>query len=244
MKVYFFKEIIPSRVQVPSKRKSYQLKQYRCGICKESFPNRENLLEHKQTHYVEVTTIECDICGRLIKGGSDHYLLLHKFSHKNEEEKRAAVAANERGSYGALVSSKVKKPRKSKKPRVVPHPPTLSTSGAFSNKNICPICDRVFPRKCYLASHMRVHIGEKWWPDMSPNLDETSRVDLEPPALHPQQAPVRTYPAQRRIGIVRSASNNEVVENIFEPNLDELTKMCNAIGNASFDPSMEEQPAF
>ncbi|CAL8119718.1 unnamed protein product [Orchesella dallaii] len=57
-----------------------------CPQCPEKFRGKYSLREHKKSH-----GFQCDICGRPIPGNSTHNLLDHKFSHKNDEERRAAL---------------------------------------------------------------------------------------------------------------------------------------------------------
>ncbi|CAL8121372.1 unnamed protein product [Orchesella dallaii] len=57
-----------------------------CPQCPEKFRGKNSLSEHKKSH-----GFQCDICGRPIPGNSMHNLLDHKFSNKNDEERRAAL---------------------------------------------------------------------------------------------------------------------------------------------------------
>ncbi|CAL8121368.1 unnamed protein product [Orchesella dallaii] len=73
---------------------------FSCVICKKSFINRLSLRKHRQRH-----PPECDICGRHVKGKFQN-LVWHRFTHKNDDERRAALAAKEEGAREAFLSNK------------------------------------------------------------------------------------------------------------------------------------------
>ncbi|CAL8119714.1 unnamed protein product [Orchesella dallaii] len=73
---------------------------FSCVICKKMFPSRLALRKHRQRHLPE-----CDICGRHVKGKFQN-LVWHRFTHKHDDERRAALAAKEEGAREAFLSNK------------------------------------------------------------------------------------------------------------------------------------------
>ncbi|ODM96642.1 putative zinc finger protein, partial [Orchesella cincta] len=218
---------IPTRTQPPSKRT------HGCSLCDEKFTNKETLREHQRTHpqQQQENFSECDICGRVIKRSSEFNLLLHKFSHKNDEERKAAIAANEKGTSSALLSKRLKarktKKTNSKSKRGSQSLANTSNGDGSPKEIICEICNRTFPRKCYLTLHMRVHSSQKRWPNMNTAKGQEETVverDAGPPVLQPQQVPVITYPpAQKKINILAT--------NVATPrqNIGALEELCEAV---------------
>ncbi|ODM93776.1 hypothetical protein Ocin01_12906 [Orchesella cincta] len=51
-------------------------------------------------------TLSCDICEKAVRGALIH-LLRHKFTHKNDEERRESLRKKERGCYNAFLSKKL-----------------------------------------------------------------------------------------------------------------------------------------
>ncbi|CAL8121370.1 unnamed protein product [Orchesella dallaii] len=117
-----------------------------CPQCPEKFRGKKSLREHKKSH-----GLQCDICGRPIPGNSMRNLLTHKFSHKNDEERRAALAAKEKGTRVALLSGKIRKNRNLKGRK------STSILKHLTQNLTCNICNRTFPRKNYLQLHMKSH---------------------------------------------------------------------------------------
>ncbi|CAL8128574.1 unnamed protein product [Orchesella dallaii] len=121
----------PVAVRIPNnrKRKSARFKSD-CQLCKK---NSELCLLHKKKAKLETIAgpnglyFVCDICGRPCKS----FLARHKFSHKNDEERRAALAAGEVGAHSAFLATQL---------RVQ-----------------CPVCLGSFGGQGPLNMHMKVH---------------------------------------------------------------------------------------
>ncbi|ODM89166.1 Zinc finger and SCAN domain-containing protein 10 [Orchesella cincta] len=148
-----------------------------CIPCSKKFSNLKELREHKATHPAD-GSFECDICRKPFKKGSSQYnLLIHKFSHKNDEERKISLAANERGAYNSMLSAKLsmaylagrgrsepkKRNRKKGKsqPEPIPAPATPITNDTIeddSGDHTCTVCSRSFRRKCHLIRHMNTHV--------------------------------------------------------------------------------------
>ncbi|CAL8121362.1 unnamed protein product [Orchesella dallaii] len=232
--------VIPTRVQAPSRRKPEN------GVSEEDLENRETLREHRRSRSrssSEENIMECDICGRPIKGGSEFNLLLHKFSHKNDAERKAAIAANERGTYSALLSKRFKAKR-GKRGRTKKRQPTrrisnVKESGGNGKEIVCNFCNRTFPRKCYLTLHMRIHSSDKRWPGVNAHesdeeeTETTSQenvVDPGPPVLQPQHVPVITYPPAPK-------KSNKIIPGSSSSQSNRLMEFCNAIGISRVEKS-------
>ncbi|CAL8137721.1 unnamed protein product [Orchesella dallaii] len=70
-----------------------------CIPCNKTFANHCELRKHNALHPDDFK-LECDICGRPMKKGTRPInLYAHKFTHKNAEEKRAAILTGEKGAY-------------------------------------------------------------------------------------------------------------------------------------------------
>ncbi|ODN03219.1 Zinc finger homeobox protein 3 [Orchesella cincta] len=89
----------------PGPVKARATPKFTCGECNIEFPNLQTLREHNKTHPPSDHLI-CDVCERPIKG-SHFNLLLHKFSHKNDNERLEAIRNKERGAYNAFLSAKL-----------------------------------------------------------------------------------------------------------------------------------------
>lgn len=163
----------------------------------------KTLLHHKATHTAEELTarenanaglgmppksyyipnLQCNICGRPVKGNLSN-LEVHKFSHKNNEEREEALKKNERGARNSrirplgpkactpgVVQEKLKKVRRVKKSRKGKAFPVAT---ANSSKKItalilkekpssvngsihCKHCSRTFTRNCHYVLHMQMH---------------------------------------------------------------------------------------
>ncbi|CAL8076290.1 unnamed protein product [Orchesella dallaii] len=143
---------------VPIGNTSAPKRLHTCLICSKTFTRREYLVEHRKRHSAE-EAVECDICGRPIKNTSRFNLLLHKFSHKNDEERREAIASGETGTPRSLLSTK----RKIKKKKPARKELTKTKKGQ-QEKDVekpfgCNVCQRAFTKQCYLTLHARVHVN-------------------------------------------------------------------------------------
>ncbi|CAL8143515.1 unnamed protein product [Orchesella dallaii] len=165
---------------VPKQPRARQLS---CILCNINFSNLAELRVHKAQHPPS-SSFECSICGKPFKKGSrssQHNLLIHKFSHKNDEERKVALAAGERGSYNCMLSTKLSMtllagkaavPRRRRKPVIktgnvsrssapaaIDRYPSVNESD-YDGKGTpfkCQVCRRVFGRKCHLMRHMSSH---------------------------------------------------------------------------------------
>ncbi|CAL8085328.1 unnamed protein product [Orchesella dallaii] len=163
---------------VPKQPRARQLS---CIPCNINFSNLAELRVHKAQHPPS-SSFECSICGKPFKKGSSQYnLLIHKFSHKNDDERKVALAAGERGSYNCMLSTKLNMallagkaavPRRRKKPVIktgnvnrssapaaIDRYPSVNESDYDGNGRPfkCQVCRRVFGRKCHLMRHMSSH---------------------------------------------------------------------------------------
>ncbi|CAL8085660.1 unnamed protein product [Orchesella dallaii] len=152
--------------------KGTRQREHICAICNKTFLTREEMRMHKATHSADEMQ-KCDICGKPVGGNGGYNLLIHKFSHKNDEERRIAVANGERGASMALLSGRKnngKPPPSISTPKSVRRQPTTSATRPIAqpkrnkarrtelyNPNVnefsCEFCDRTFSRKCHLARH-------------------------------------------------------------------------------------------
>ncbi|CAL8085654.1 unnamed protein product [Orchesella dallaii] len=143
-----------------------------CIPCAIKFDNLKELREHKKTHSLE-EPLKCPICSRPVLG-SQNNLLVHMFSHKNKEEREAAVAAKERGAYASRKYKKKNEvtPRRNKK--CVKNEPVrvkigrigkqrkIKSVGASKKKQfVCHVCCRAFKKNCAMMSHMRIHQNDR-----------------------------------------------------------------------------------
>ncbi|CAL8142642.1 unnamed protein product [Orchesella dallaii] len=150
-----------------------KLKAFPCRICKKQFPNAKTLEDHSNNHHKVLTpTHICDICGRPVKGWYNN-LLAHKFTHKNDAERKVAIALGERGASNTLLSNKVnvplfKKKYAAKPKKCIPKPKryitkpkkylvSVETKVPTVNELSCGVCSRKFIRRCYLSLHMKTH---------------------------------------------------------------------------------------
>ncbi|ODM89673.1 Insulinoma-associated protein 1 [Orchesella cincta] len=97
----------------------------------------------------------CDICGRIVRG-NPLALLSHKFTHKNDEERAAALAAGEPGSRACFLS---KKPHCGKRMKMLMDnkKPSTDQESDWKGDLTCLFCLRTFERKNYLKLHLRTH---------------------------------------------------------------------------------------
>lgn len=144
-----------------------------------------------------VDGLKCDICHRPIKGTLNN-LLAHKFSHKNNEERKAAIAAGEPGTRQSLLNTNTrtptthskkrpmgrynvtKKSRKARKTKVhvgahsrkVGRPPAKVIANEDDDDESrtldCKVCDRKFSRACHLVLHMQGHARRSQIPAAAP----------------------------------------------------------------------------
>ncbi|CAL8087824.1 unnamed protein product [Orchesella dallaii] len=143
-----------------------------CIPCAIKFDNLKELREHKKTHSLE-EPLKCPICSRPVLG-SQNNLLVHIFSHKNKEEREAAVAAKEREAYASRKYKKKNEvtPRRNKK--CVKNEPVrvkigrigkqrkIKGIGASKKKQfVCHVCCRAFKKNCAMMSHMRIHQNDR-----------------------------------------------------------------------------------
>ncbi|ODM90335.1 putative zinc finger protein [Orchesella cincta] len=97
---------------------------------------------------------DCDICGRKIKGPPCN-LKRHKFLHKNDAERQAAVDAGERGDYVMLrLANKQKRTRK---------PLVFQSSRIRGRKQIykCYACGKIFDQESEFKEHAKYHAVER-----------------------------------------------------------------------------------
>ncbi|ODM92386.1 Zinc finger protein-likewith KRAB and SCAN domains 3 [Orchesella cincta] len=148
---------------------------FECDFCAETFATRESFREHQQLNPEhQIPAQECDICHRPLKFSStcNTNLLRHKFSHKNDEERRAALEAGERGAYYAFlqkIDEKITLPNKkrrishfSQKNKTARHVVTKKTVADNIKSRFghfeCHLCNRSFPLKNGLALHIKAHM--------------------------------------------------------------------------------------
>ncbi|CAL8076784.1 unnamed protein product [Orchesella dallaii] len=163
--------------------KAPRVRKLSCIPCDITFSNLAEFREHKAQH-PPGHSFECNICGKPYKEGRNQYnLLKHKFTHKNDDERKISLAAGERGSYNCMLSSKLNKALTAGKGPVVPRlrrrKPVIKTGNSRPsaaevatdrnprrNERVhegngtqfkCQICERVFGKKCHLIRHMSSH---------------------------------------------------------------------------------------
>ncbi|CAL8075445.1 unnamed protein product [Orchesella dallaii] len=149
----------------PIQSKRCERKLYQCLICNTTFTTRSSLQKHKSIHPIQ-ETLECDVCGRIMKTQSQFHLLLHKFSHKNDQERKTAIAAGESGIYTPLLCAKLRNhfmrkqnASNSSNDSMKPYKSggKLNRKKTISTPVNCSVCKKEFPRKCYLSRHMKIH---------------------------------------------------------------------------------------
>ncbi|CAL8120710.1 unnamed protein product [Orchesella dallaii] len=97
--------------------------------------------------------LECEICLRPVQGGQLN-LQRHLFSHKNSEEKLAAKAVREKGTYGYVSISKSEK-RRMDDDWGNGNPPKILTRTANGVLFQCTICISTFKTENFLALHVQ-----------------------------------------------------------------------------------------
>ncbi|CAL8105770.1 unnamed protein product [Orchesella dallaii] len=137
-------------------------REYVCAVCTKTFLNTKQLREHKATHTPD-EIVKCDICMKPMSGTISVYnFLAHKFSHKNDEERRIAFANGERGASACLLSTRknqvrcsteISKRVQTKSVRRQVNQPKQTQRNNNANKYCCELCNRTFARKCHLARH-------------------------------------------------------------------------------------------
>ncbi|CAL8133217.1 unnamed protein product [Orchesella dallaii] len=131
----------------------------------------------KATHTPD-EIVKCDICMKPMSGTiSVSNFLAHKFSHKNDEERRIAFANGEKGASACLLSTRknhgnvgcsTPTPKrvltKSVRRQVNQPKQTQGAEGCnnTANEYCCELCNRTFARKCHLARHrMSQHLKQQ-----------------------------------------------------------------------------------
>lgn len=134
-----------------------------CDKCNETFPNRDELITHKNKHIVR-PPYKCEICGK--EFSHNHHLKRHSFVHSGKKPFECHVC-----SKGFADSSDLKRHMKI-------HPGEqnlfkcetcnecyMDSAELKQHRKIhttkCHICDQQFLHRCHLKRHLITHTGEK-----------------------------------------------------------------------------------
>ncbi|CAL8100116.1 unnamed protein product [Orchesella dallaii] len=107
--------------------KGFHLKAYKCSICHKNFTSNDILSQHIVRAH-EQQDVACDICARPVR---PRYLIHHKFTHMNAEEKAASIAAGFK--------------------------PQAKDYELMERKYMCNTCGKMFKKRSVLQRHEASH---------------------------------------------------------------------------------------